>query len=607
MSKGKRLRRRLAAAERSGEAVKAERANAERGAAAAAIPYSTATAATLSTATPRTITKATSRYRALAHADAPPGSRTMSQAYMAGKLQRDGYQAERAPDPLNVALTRSGHAALTLRTDDLEAIVAEQPALHSDAIDELIAKQPAMQSEDVRIGAAVTMAATMQPGSAGKPEQIADAFAADVERDIVEAVRESTLEVLEEMPKLRPVRGRTSVDHTVALRKEILRRVRAKLPPLDRVAMDLANTFDRIVDLLLDEVLIEAEFGELRPSIGKLRELEREHPAMLARIAEAMANARQAAARAPIPPNAKTPSNVEATAMATAYVFRPLWRLEKELGEGGHELLQRVLEREANRSPALAKLRHLGKVLFYGEPDIELAPKAVTAMLDFVELWLDSSFARLEVGHRLAAALALTDVPDTVEVGAPWKAWSLTLPDGLLDTPELGRNTTRRVWCVGAEPVALVLEQGTVLHIDDVTDAVGAYGGRLLPTIRALVRGCCLALSEPDEFRRERGASEGTSRSAKGRSGPPELEQARFVLSKPLELDLRSELTEHLSGRRRGAGGGSPKVQFLVRGHWRQQVHGPRRSLRKTIWIQPFWKGPEESRVLLRRAVVEKS
>lgn len=44
----------------------------------------------------------------------------------------------------------------------------------------------------------------------------------------------------------------------------------------------------------------------------------------------------------------------------------------------------------------------------------------------------------------------------------------------------------------------------------------------------------------------------------------------------------------------------------IVRGHWRQQAHGPARALRKTLWIQPFWKGPEESRVLLRTYKADK-
>ena len=32
--------------------------------------------------------------------------------------------------------------------------------------------------------------------------------------------------------------------------------------------------------------------------------------------------------------------------------------------------------------------------------------------------------------------------------------------------------------------------------------------------------------------------------------------------------------------------------RWIVRGHWRQQAHGPRRSLRRTTWVPPHTKGP---------------
>jgi hypothetical protein len=36
------------------------------------------------------------------------------------------------------------------------------------------------------------------------------------------------------------------------------------------------------------------------------------------------------------------------------------------------------------------------------------------------------------------------------------------------------------------------------------------------------------------------------------------------------------------------------KSRFMVRGHYRNQAHGPNHSLRTKKWIMPFWKGPEE-------------
>jgi hypothetical protein len=38
-------------------------------------------------------------------------------------------------------------------------------------------------------------------------------------------------------------------------------------------------------------------------------------------------------------------------------------------------------------------------------------------------------------------------------------------------------------------------------------------------------------------------------------------------------------------------------VRTLVRGHWRLQPYGPNNSLRKAIWIRPFWRGPEDAPV----------
>lgn len=38
--------------------------------------------------------------------------------------------------------------------------------------------------------------------------------------------------------------------------------------------------------------------------------------------------------------------------------------------------------------------------------------------------------------------------------------------------------------------------------------------------------------------------------------------------------------------------------RWVVRGHWRQQAHGPKRSQRRTQWIPPYIKGPEGAPLL---------
>lgn len=73
---------------------------------------------------------------------------------------------------------------------------------------------------------------------------------------------------------------------------------------------------------------------------------------------------------------------------------------------------------------------------------------------------------------------------------------------------------------------------------------------------------------------------------------------SEFVLAPdvPVKLDCTEAVGAFLRGDRKGP----PRFQYIVRGHWRNQVHGPGRTGRKRIWIQPYWKGPEEAPRRLR-------
>lgn len=231
--------------------------------------------------------------------------------------------------------------------------------------------------------------------------------------------------------------------------------------------------------------------------------------------------------------------------------------------------------------PELGKmLGFFGNLLRYvGEP---LPP-------NFLLAWARSAYARLEIGHKIAASFCLTDVPDGF-VEAPWEAWSLVVPDGLL-------SDVARVWSVGLDPMLVLNREGRRRELTRVEGDM----------VKCLVRSSALALANPDEFKKQRDHG-GSSRSSKGRhEGPPDLAQARYMISAPVEVDLRENVAAALEDERLGRKHASPKVQFLVRGHPRMQVHGEGRTLRKKIWIQPFWKGPAEGRILLRPHRVDES
>lgn len=64
---------------------------------------------------------------------------------------------------------------------------------------------------------------------------------------------------------------------------------------------------------------------------------------------------------------------------------------------------------------------------------------------------------------------------------------------------------------------------------------------------------------------------------------------------------------ELASGAAMQRGGNTGSVEWsrrwMVRGHWRLQPHGPERSLRKAIWIDPHVKGPEDKPLDVRETI----
>ena len=312
--------------------------------------------------------------------------------------------------------------------------------------------------------------------------------------------------------------------------------------------------------------------------------------------------ARKLARECIIPP-ATSARNIEAIAMSAAHFFCGMG-----LGQGSWETNWEAAIRIYERDPAIgvigAKISHALRfaVHLFGDTGDEGGIAFNPVFGDFLREWRDSAYARLEVSHKLAASLCLTDVPAEIEVHAPWSAWSLIIPDGLL-------GSLARIWILSTSPCVALHHDGSAHLIGqayerEVEIQQNELPGVEIPALRqlddttssmldALIKGSCLALRNPDEFKKQ--ASRKGHRSSR-RSGPPNLEQSKYMLSAPVKVDFREHVSETLRGGHRQG----PKVQFLVRGHWRNQAYGPRRSLRKEKWIEPFWKGPEESRILLR-------
>ena len=204
-------------------------------------------------------------------------------------------------------------------------------------------------------------------------------------------------------------------------------------------------------------------------------------------------------------------------------------------------------------------------------------------------LWHDSAFARLEIPEKLAASFVLTDAPS---VPCSWGAVSIIMPPNVCEP-------VRRIWCWNNQETGMI----------EVNASVSSGKGHLvrrpeiekhqLEILTRIARSAMFALGENPKPVRNAKPFENAS---KRKGGTPS--GALYRIGSTIKIDLRKEATEAWEGKSRK--GVSPTVQFVVRGHWRNQACGTGQRSRRRIHIEPYWKGPEESRVLLRTHSIEK-
>jgi hypothetical protein len=300
------------------------------------------------------------------------------------------------------------------------------------------------------------------------------------------------------------------------------------------------------------------------------------------------------------PPSIDSAATFEATLMACSYCWSTMAckSMEEWIAANDGRIIGNLLG-------VLAKNGHTKVAQWIAKVE---PIKDVIDLADFGLAWLDANFSKLEIGHKLAASLCLTDVPDDLEVKAPWPSWSFVIPDGLLASAPRKDGSTEsyaRVLCNGAEIAYLVSSTGRCVgpissNQSDSPEAIQ----RLFKILRSLVKGACLALSDPEQYKKQSlSKNEGSFKKTKRVGGAPELNNARYMLSAPVQVDLRDVVHAVQRGEKRR--GGKLTVQFLVRGHWKNQAHGPHLSLRKRKWLQPYWKGDESTRILLRDYIVK--
>jgi hypothetical protein len=239
--------------------------------------------------------------------------------------------------------------------------------------------------------------------------------------------------------------------------------------------------------------------------------------------------------------------------------------------------------------------------------------------------WADQGFPVVQMGHKYAAALMATAVTvDEEDIRPPWHALYILVPSKLLYVrdPSTGKNhevtavsaqhmvndegEKRWSYVIHSGPISL-WRHGVLVHEmleADVTSGVdwSTYSfnvdvdpedERTYSLVQRLILNICLAMSHPDNVK-PLGKSSKLAPSEIRRH--PEPLVRTYQVGKPIKLDCRSAIHDFVTGKRRSG----PVVQVLVRGHWKSQPHGPKRAYRKRIWIEPYWRGPEDAPILTR-------
>jgi hypothetical protein len=256
-----------------------------------------------------------------------------------------------------------------------------------------------------------------------------------------------------------------------------------------------------------------------------------------------------------------------------------------------------------------------------GNIDTGFADDAV----QFAALWAVHAFQRITTSHTFAAALMCSDADRGAleSIQKQWRAFMVVVPDGMLvikgkDPQKDPHFDFGRILLASYEGRSRMILLATNIRTQDgSTVFVSTYdeaasftdllmlepdaelekddqSRRLMVMAKRLVAGLLLSLQHEPNFKARE--VEAKPPSKKHREGEP---AHRIVnVGRPLTVDCRDAVRRYIEegkGKRKGGHGAysPPTVQVLVRGHWRQQPHGPRSSLRKRIWLEPFWRGPE--------------
>ncbi len=231
---------------------------------------------------------------------------------------------------------------------------------------------------------------------------------------------------------------------------------------------------------------------------------------------------------------------------------------------------------------------------------------AIAMELSIAAGWYSSGRQSVQLSHTLAASLIATDTPEDPPP-LPWPSFELQVPSGLLATSKeqihsIVMAPLPSYLCVeGSQPLHALLmlwDQRESYGVFDATTpqadvnkvsfenealANDPEGIRVFLMARRLFFNTCFALAAHRSGGEDPQFCTNTKKTKAG------INTHVLTPTRPLALRLKEvvqEVRSYIRGER-----SEVRVSTLVRGHWRNQPYGEGASLRKRLWIRPFYRG----------------
>jgi hypothetical protein len=247
--------------------------------------------------------------------------------------------------------------------------------------------------------------------------------------------------------------------------------------------------------------------------------------------------------------------------------------------------------------------------------------------------WAMSGFPTIRMGHKTAAGFMATHLnPEMAPemVRSPWPGFVIKVPGDMIHFFNDEKDSNDPVSCIAvcqlnngrwnyciSTNVNSGFQTGGIsvwAHAVPTKSLAGEpidWSKTILPRsgmqptdidlrseelAKNLIIGCCLHFSE--SAKKEEARVKPVGRGVRNRPPGQVPDFTHFEIRQDVSIDVLSAVKEYARN-----GGGSPKVQFLVRGHWKMQPYGKGGLERKQIYVAPFWKGPLDAPVIMKTGI----